>query len=74
MFIDMRIHPDREIQKFFQEDVRILYASLFAFLDSCGSESIGAKKFAVNVGLQVFIFKNFKRSKQKICSIASSKF
>lgn len=59
MFIDMRTHPDREIQKFFQEDVRILYASLFAFLDSCGSESVGAetKKFAVNVGLQVLIFK-----------------
>lgn len=56
MFIDMRSHPDHEIQKSFQEDARVLCASLYSGLASIGIEFVElnvAKGFTISIGLQV---------------------
>lgn len=67
MFIDMRARPDCQVQTFFQEDIRILYASLFASLEST-LPTVGvskATKFAINVGLQVLSTISVKNRNKK---------
>ncbi|XP_057378320.1 histone deacetylase 6-like [Daphnia carinata] len=55
MFIDMRNHPDVEIQRAFQEDVRILCASLYSPFAVDDVELMGlndSKRYIVNISLQ----------------------